>query len=79
MDALQLTPPQLQALDQLLTNTVLIPLLRSQRPSLTSEEWQKASGWEDCVNFIIALTDTTPEAPPGESRFVDVDKLNRHA
>lgn len=79
MDALQLTPPQLQALDQLLVNTVLVPLLRSQRPALTPEKWQEAKGWEDCVNYIIGLADSVAEPVAAESNYVDVSKLNRNA
>lgn len=78
---LRLTVPQLQALDSILNNTTLVPLLRWKRPPLSDDRYRDARGWEDCVDFIIELTTPdAPDAPDAPSSFVQIDRLsNKHA
>lgn len=69
-----MTAPQLQQLEALLTNSDFIPILRMKRPPLTLERFQAAAGWEECIDFIIQMTEVeNPETVA--TGYVEIDKL----
>lgn len=69
-----MTGNQLTALESLIHESDLIPLLRLNRPSLSDEEHKIADGWERCMNFLIDMTQ--PQSPvQATTHFVPVDKL----
>jgi hypothetical protein len=70
-----MTNTQLQALHTLLNTTDFIPELRSYRPSLTEEDWRVAKGWEQCIDFIIQMTDLSETQIKPDATYVEVDKL----